>query len=121
MKKNTPTIQQAIQDLKDANTRVASRHNYFCGLEHDSIKVRDNGSVRAFFHSPDYQRAELYHDLRAHGYTHSMMEADYYWRVRRGDLFIGYTEGDVDIYTTDQLEEAERARQAAQTTNQVTD
>lgn len=117
MKKNTPTMNSAVWDLQAANKRITKRHKYSCGLEADSIQTRHNGTVRAFFSSPDYQNEELYHDLKSHGYTHSMYEARYYWRVRRGDMFIAYTEGDIDIYTTDQLEQAERDRMARETTN----
>lgn len=120
MKKNTPEIGQATSDLRAACRRVESRHDYACGLEHDSIKRRHNGSVRAFFSSPDGQNAELYHSLKAHRYMHSMYEAPYYWRVRCGDLFIAYTEGDIDIYTTDQLERAERERHQRESVNRPT-
>ncbi len=92
------TIDTAIIDLFTANRTIAKRHKYNCGIETDQqAKELKDDRATFFFLSPDRQDSELYQELKNLKWLNKKYEAGYYWQVRKDDIIISYTEGDVYI------------------------
>lgn len=100
-------VLQAVEIAKAVSLMVQKRHRYFCGLE--SLEISDskwsyrgveqpNPKARGFFLSPDSQNGEFYWMLRAAGFQHHFRMAEYHWGVRKGNIILTYTEGDVDVF-----------------------
>ena len=88
-------ILQAVKDFGNANAEIKKRHKYHCGME--SLRPATYG-YSSFFLSPDGQNGELYSELIKMKYRSAGFNAPYFWKVRKGQVFITYTEGDVSIY-----------------------
>ncbi len=97
MKTEQKTLDDILSILENANSNIIKNHNYSCGLEYVE-KSKDEDRAVGFFESPDAQNGELYYALIEAKGRRSKHEADYYWRVRIGDYFIGYTEGDISVF-----------------------
>ena len=75
---------------------VEKRHRYSCGIER--LEVQENGKGVGFFNSPDYQNSEFYDALREAGFGPHFRKAPYHWGVRKGNIILTYTEGDLAVY-----------------------
>jgi hypothetical protein len=90
------TIARAIDSLEAANNKIVKEAGYSCGLENFP---RQRGKVvTGFFSSPDYQNEKLYYTLIKDGWRNAGYGAAYYWKVRRGPVILGYSEGDITIW-----------------------
>ncbi len=90
-------VADAVEKLEYCNRQIQARHRYHCGIE--EIRYNDEGTkATTFFLSPDGQNGELFYELCRNGFQKAGYGAEYFWKVRNGDVYISYTEGDVSIY-----------------------
>lgn len=87
---------RVIEDLKKANQQIVKRHRYSCGLASEEVRA-SIGCGDLFFESPDGQNGELYYELKKLGWRNAGYSAEYYWKVRKGNWLISFTEGDIYI------------------------
>lgn len=95
--KLTPTIHDAYKVLMACDQKIKGMYRYSCGIERMELS-KDETMYSGFFSSPDYQNSALLSELRSRGFQLAGYEAAYYWKVRRGKVYIAYTEGDVSIF-----------------------
>lgn len=93
-------MQQAINDLKKADSIIKKRTRYNCGLlDDDQTEGIKESRARFFFESPDGQNYELLHELQKLGWRSGKYEAPYFWRMSKDGITIEYVEGDVYLTT----------------------
>lgn len=97
-----------ICEIATAVSKILEKnHRYSCGLE--SLEVKDgkwsyngieqpNQKAGGFFESPDGQNGEFYYALKDVGMEHHFFNAEYHWGVRKGNIILTYTEGDIDVF-----------------------
>jgi len=91
-------IHSAAHQLMCASTEIQKNAGYACGVEYLRLS-EDKMMYSGFFLSPDYQNDELYCALKMlPGWQSAGYAAAYHWKVRNGNIYISYTEGDLSIY-----------------------
>lgn len=85
-----------IKVAKAVSQILEKRHRYTCGIE--SLEINENGNGVGFFLSPDGQNGEFYYALIDVGFRRHFYQAEYHWGVRKGDIVLTYTEGDLSVY-----------------------
>lgn len=97
----------AIGEIATAVSKILEKsYKYSCGLTHldGGHKWSHNGikqpttKASGFFESPDGQNGEFYYALKDIGMEHHFFNAEYHWGVRKGNIILTYTEGDIDIF-----------------------
>jgi hypothetical protein len=79
-----------------SNKIIEPRHRYSCGVER--LEVGENGKAIGFFNSPDGQNGEFFRALLSVGCQRHFYKAEYHWGVRKGNIILTYTEGDLAVY-----------------------
>ena len=101
------SVESVVNIAKIVSREVAKKHRYNCGI--DTLEISDskwfykgieqpNPKARGFFESPDGQNGEFYYSLKDVGFTHHFYMAEYYWGVKKGNVILTYTEGDLDVF-----------------------
>ena len=88
-------FQNALNDLRNANQEIVKDEKYDCGIQ--SIRKSKTGWT-GFFLSPDGQNGKLQIRLIARGWKNAGYNSEYYWKVKKENIFISYVEGDINIY-----------------------
>ncbi len=90
------TVEYVVAAAHFVSKLIEKRHRYSCGIE--QLEIGENGKAIGFFNSPDSQNGEFYYALRDVGFGHHFRMAEYHWGVRKGNIILTYTEGDLAVY-----------------------
>jgi len=104
--KENHTVETVCEIAKKVSTIIERNHRYSCGLEKLDITgpwsykkmPQPNPKASGFFESPDGQNGEFYYALLDVGFEHHFRNAEYHWGVRKGNIILTNTEGDIDVF-----------------------
>lgn len=86
---------EALEELRRANDEIKKTKEHICGIRGNRPTAK--GYTLSFW-SPDREAGDLHIRMIANGWKNANYKDHNRWRIKRGDVFIQYSAGKINIY-----------------------